>query len=145
VLVPALDPLPTLLLDPLLEGEALLPDKEPPLPAAPDEELPIPDDELPVPGDDELPMPEDEELPAPELATSTPSALAVLSSMRPVACRLLDFWNSRIACCVFGPRTPSSGPGSIPLLLSADWTSLTLSFDMRPLAEARRLDPILLL
>lgn len=36
--------------------------------------------------DDELPMPDDE-----ELATSTPSALAVFSSMRPVAWRLFDF------------------------------------------------------
>jgi hypothetical protein len=69
------------------------------LPVAPEDELPIPDelplsedDELPTldDGDDELPMPEDE-LPMLELETSTPRALAVLSSIRPVACRLLDF------------------------------------------------------
>jgi hypothetical protein len=39
---------------------------------------------------EELRVPE-EELDDPELATFTPRALAVFSSMRPVACRLLDF------------------------------------------------------
>ena len=55
-------------------------------PVAPEDELPIPD-ELPMPEDDELSMLEEDEL----LETSTPRALAVLSSIRPVACRLLDF------------------------------------------------------
>jgi hypothetical protein len=151
---PELLPVPKLL-ESLLEDEPRLPV----LPLgvelpAPEEELPIPEDEPledppaeppeePAPEDDlELPIPEDEvpdEPPMPELATSTPNALAVFSSMRPVACKLFDFWNSRIACWVFGPRTPSSGPGSIPLLFSADWTSFTLSFDSRP-ADARRLE-----
>ena len=62
------------------------------LPVAPEDELPIPD-ELPLSDVDELPTLEegDDELPMPELDTSTPSALAVLSSIRPVACRLFDF------------------------------------------------------
>ena len=144
------------LLESLLEDEPRLPV----LPLgvelpAPEDELPIPEDgpledppaeppEEPAPEEDlELPIPEDEvpdEPPMPELATSTPNALAVFSSMRPVACKLLDFWNSRIACWVFGPRTPSSGPGSIPLPLSADWTSFTLSLDSRWPADARRLE-----
>ena len=58
-------------------------------------ELPMPDDpllleplELPMPDDEDPEVPED---PMPELATSTPSALAVLSSRRPVTWRLLDF------------------------------------------------------
>jgi hypothetical protein len=152
---PELLPVPKLL-ESLLEDEPRLPV----LPLgvelpAPEEELPIPEDEPledppaeppeePAPEDDlELPIPEDEvpdEPPMPELATSTPNALAVFSSMRPVACKLFDFWNSRIACWVFGPRTPSSGPGSIPLLFSADWTSFTLSLDSRWPADARRLE-----
>jgi hypothetical protein len=125
-LVPLDVPFPTL---PLAAPEELLP-------VFPEGELPMPE-ELPIPElpEGELPMPE--ELPIPELLTSTPSALAVLSSMRPVAGRLLDFWNSRNACWVFGPRTPSSGPGSIPLLFRADWTSFTLSFDMRELVARR--------
>lgn len=57
-------------------------------PVAPEDEPPIPD-ELPMPEDDELSMLEEDELPV--LETSTPRALAVLSSIRPVACRLLDF------------------------------------------------------
>jgi hypothetical protein len=147
---PELLPVPKLL-------ESLLED-EPRLPVLPlGVELPAPEEELPIPEDEpledspageedlELPMPEDElpdEPPMPELATSTPNALAVFSSMRPVACKLLDFWNSRIACWVFGPRTPSSGPGSIPLLFSADWTSFTLSLDSRWAVDARRLEAV---
>ena len=106
-----LEPLPEPLApeDPIPE---LLPDEEPDEPLIPDDELPLDD-----------PVPEDE-------ATSTPKALAVLLSIRPVACRLLDFWNSRSALCVFGPMTPSSGPGSIPLLFKAACTCFTFSFDL---------------
>jgi hypothetical protein len=108
-----LEPLPV---PRLLESLEVPRDEPLPEPVAPEEPMP---ELLP----DEDPVPEDE-------ATSTPRALAVLLSRRPVACRLLDFWNSRSALCVFGPMTPSSGPGSMPLLFNAAWTSLTFSFDM---------------
>jgi hypothetical protein len=113
---PELEPVPKLL-------ESLLDEEDPRLPLDP---VPVedPDDELPMPED----VPEDEEpMPVP---ASTPRALTVLSSSRPVAERLLDFWNSRRACCVLGPSTPSSGPGSMPLLFRAACTALTFSFDM---------------
>ena len=111
--VPRDEPLPEPVApeDPIPE---LLPDEEPDEPLIPDDELPLED---PVPADE---------------ATSTPKALAVLLSMRPVACKLLDFWNSRSALWVFGPMTPSSGPGSMPLLFNAAWTCFTFSFDMLP-------------
>jgi hypothetical protein len=80
----------------------------------PDEEAPLPDELLSLL--DEAPL---EEEPFPLPAASTPSALAVLSSSRPVACIPLSFWKARRACCVFGPITPSAGPGSWPLLFSA--------------------------
>lgn len=70
---PAFDdllPVPELELDPLPE----------PMPLESFEELPLPVEDP----DDELPMPEDEPDDE-ELATSMPSALAVFSSMRPVA------------------------------------------------------------
>jgi hypothetical protein len=120
--------------EPRLPLEEPLPDELPvpeelPIPEEPEEELPAPDEPLLL----EEPMPDD------ELATSTPSALAVFSSMRPVAVRLLDFWNSRKAPCVFGPITPSSGPGSMPLLFKAAWTCFTFSFDMLPALALRAL------
>jgi|GEM_PF-7013019 hypothetical protein len=77
-------PAPLLPLAPLEES---LPDGEDALPLRPldePDELPAPDEEP----EDELPTPDDE-LPMPEL--STPRALAVLSSRRPVTVRLLDF------------------------------------------------------
>ena len=71
----------------------LLPEEEPDEPFIPDDDEPlddpIPELDDPIPELDD-PVPEDE-------ATSTPRALAVLLSIRPVACRLLDFWNSRSA------------------------------------------------
>jgi hypothetical protein len=116
--------------------------EEPPLEDAPAELLldeppvdePAPDpDEPPVPNElpDEDPLEDDlsvdelrpeeeaplEDEPLPE--ASTPNALAVLSSSRPVACIPLSFWKARRACCVFGPMTPSAGPGSCPLFFSA--------------------------
>jgi hypothetical protein len=140
---PPLDPLEPLLEEPLPEAPPVdepLPDSdEPPVPnelpdeplldglveeppeddlsvdeLRPDEEAPLPDELLSVL--EEAPL-EDEPFPLP--AASTPSALAVLSSSRPVACIPLSFWKARRACCVFGPITPSAGPGSCPLLFSA--------------------------
>ena len=78
--VPVDDELPLpVALPPLDES---LPDDDDGLPLPPDVpgELPMPDEELDEP-DDEPPMP----------ALSTPRALAVLSSRRPVIDRLLDF------------------------------------------------------
>ena len=80
----------------------------------PDEEAPLPDELLSIL--EEAPL---EEEPFPLPAAYTPSALAVLSSSRPVACIPLSFWKARRACCVFGPITPSTGPGSCPLSFSA--------------------------
>ena len=80
----------------------------------PDEEAPLPDELLSIL--EEAPL---EEEPFPLPAASTPSALAVLSSSRPVACIPLSFWKARRACCVLGPITPSTGPGSCPLSFSA--------------------------
>lgn len=77
----------------------------------PDEEAPLPDELFSL---EEAPLDDD---PLPE--ASTPNALAVLSSSRPVACIPLSFWKARRACCVFGPMTPSAGPGSCPLFFSA--------------------------
>ena len=88
LLVPVVDepegelPVPLALPPPnesLLDGDglSLRPADEP-------EELPIP--ELLLDGELEVPMSLAE-----ELAPPTPNALAVLSSMRPVACRLFDF------------------------------------------------------
>jgi hypothetical protein len=65
--------------EPRLPLEAPLPD-----------ELPLPE-ELPIPEEPEEPLLLEEPMPDDELATSMPSALAVFSSMRPVAVRLLDF------------------------------------------------------
>ena len=71
------DPLPESLLDGLLPAEPLRGE----LPV----DAPLPDELLSIP--EEAPL--DEAFPPPE--ASTPSALAVLSSSRPVACRPFCF------------------------------------------------------
>lgn len=75
------------------EPEVDAPEPEPEL-----EPLPVPTplesfEEPRLPLDEPLPIPEepDDEPEEEELATSIPRALAVFSSMRPVACRLFDF------------------------------------------------------
>jgi hypothetical protein len=70
------------------------PEDEPPV-ALPLPELPMPepdpDADEPAELGEELPMPDEEPMPPPALLMFTPRALAVLSSMRPVTDKLLDF------------------------------------------------------
>jgi hypothetical protein len=116
--------------DEVPEEEPLMPDEVPPAAELPPEVEPLmPVEDLPA---EEEPIPDapPAELDAPDMLT--PRALAVSLFTLPVAWRFFAFWKSLNACCVFGPITPSIGPGSCPWLLSASCTCRMFDCDAFP-------------